>query len=211
MDLPNTATGPRKAQMAATWQIGVIAAMALLATACSSSRPAAPYPEAGGPATDPLTLTPAPGARGDGEGDDDTIETGRLDEKGDEEGTGTGTESGADGETGTASAPPPPAAPAVTASLNVGKADLAGGWTLESGGETCQLFMSLTSWSGGYRATTKGCNLPHLVAIASWNLNGKQVQLKNAKGEILAYLYPTAAERFTGSTHRGGTQVGFYR
>ena len=40
----------------------------------------------------------------------------------------------------------------------VGRTDLLGGWTITSGGDSCQLFMTLTSWTGGYRASTRGCN-----------------------------------------------------
>ncbi len=48
-----------------------------------------------------------------------------------------------------------PAAPA--AAGPVGRTDLLGGWTIASSGNSCQLFMTLTSWTGGYRASTRGC------------------------------------------------------
>lgn len=182
------------------WRIGLLAVFLAALGACQSTRSVAPLPTTtSGTPTDPLILAPGAGSE-DGE---DDIETSKIDgEDGtDEEGTDSGADTGA---------PPPPPPPA-SASLTVGRADLAGGWTLESEGERCQLFMSLTSWSGGFRATTKGCNLPHLVGIASWNLNEKQVQLKSSSGEILAYLYPTAAEKFDGQTRRGGMAISFFR
>ncbi|MEM9224627.1 MAG: AprI/Inh family metalloprotease inhibitor, partial [Pseudomonadota bacterium] len=73
---------------------------------------------------------------------------------------------------------PAAAVPAETQALEVGRTDLLGGWALSSGGETCQLFMSLTTWTGGYRASTRGCNSPQLAGISSWDLAGKTVTLK---------------------------------
>jgi hypothetical protein len=37
----------------------------------------------------------------------------------------------------------------------IGRGDLAGGWKITTPSDSCQLFMTLTSWSGGYRASTK--------------------------------------------------------
>ena len=50
-----------------------------------------------------------------------------------------------------AAAPPPP-----PADVDVGRADLLGGWTIAAAGDSCQLFMTLTTWSGGYRAIDEG-------------------------------------------------------
>src|SRR5690349_9270266 len=52
-----------------------------------------------------------------------------------------------------ASAAPQPASPGA-----LGRTDLLGGWTIASSGDSCQLFMTLTSWTGGYRASTRGCS-----------------------------------------------------
>lgn len=105
---------------------------------------------------------------------------------------------------------PPPAAPVAVAAatpepsadkaVSVGRTDLLGGWKIASGGDSCQLFMTLTTWSGGYRATTRGCNSAQLQRISAWDLQGKQVTLKGADGSVVATLYGAGGERFSGST-----------
>jgi hypothetical protein len=102
-----------------------------------------------------------------------------------------------------AAVPTPAAAtpePSADKAVSVGRTDLLGGWKIASGGDNCQLFMTLTTWSGGYRATTRGCNTPHLQKISAWDLSGKQVSLKGADGGTIATLYGSGAERFNGQT-----------
>ncbi|MEJ1159786.1 AprI/Inh family metalloprotease inhibitor [Prosthecomicrobium sp. N25] len=106
-----------------------------------------------------------------------------------------------------AGVPPALAAPAPASAeasaeraVAVGRTDLLGGWKIASGGDNCQLFMTLTTWSGGYRATTRGCNTPQLQKISAWDLSGKQVSLKGADGSTVATLYGAGAERFSGQT-----------
>jgi hypothetical protein len=101
---------------------------------------------------------------------------------------------------GTAAAAPAPAA----TDVEVGRTDLLGGWTLASGGDSCQLFMTLTTWSGGYRASTKGCSNAALQKISAWNMEGKQVQLLNDSGATVARLYPASKTQFNGQTEGGG-------
>lgn len=92
----------------------------------------------------------------------------------------------------------------------IGRADLLGGWKIASGGEQCQLFMNLTSWKGGYRASTRGCNSPALKNISAWDLNGKQVTLKDGNGAAIGSVFPTNSGRFSGQT-AGGRQLAFFR
>ncbi|WP_068084996.1 AprI/Inh family metalloprotease inhibitor [Polycladidibacter stylochi] len=106
-------------------------------------------------------------------------------------------------ETQIASAPP------ATQRAGLGRTDLLGGWTVASGGDNCKLFMTLTTWSGGYRANTRGCNDPSLSSIAAWNLNGNQVVLKDAAGGNLATLSGGGAA-FSGQTV-GGAPISFQR
>src|SRR5262249_24090747 len=54
---------------------------------------------------------------------------------------------------GTQTAMTAPATPGAA----LGRTDLLGGWTITATGDSCQLFMTLTSWTGGYRASTRGC------------------------------------------------------
>jgi hypothetical protein len=86
----------------------------------------------------------------------------------------------------------------------VGRTDLLGGWTLSSGGDTCQLFMSLTQWTGGYRASTRGCTRPDLAGISAWELAGNTVTLKGGEGgDQVASLVATDSQRFSGATATG--------
>lgn len=94
-----------------------------------------------------------------------------------------------------------PAAPAV----QVGRTDLIGGWKLASGGESCQLTMVMTTWTGGYRASTRGCSSPALKNVSAWNLNGSQVTLMDDSGATVARLYPSSKSQFEGQT--GGGQA----
>ncbi|AXS39033.1 AprI/Inh family metalloprotease inhibitor [Breoghania sp. L-A4] len=100
------------------------------------------------------------------------------------------------------------AAPAGAAQL--GRTEVLGGWTVTASGETCKLFMNLTTWSGGYRASTRGCSAGPLGQIAAWDLNGAQVVLKDSSGAVLAHLYKSAPERFNGQT-AVGQSIAFYR
>lgn len=93
----------------------------------------------------------------------------------------------------------------------LGRTDLLGGWTIASGGDSCQLFMTLTSWTGGYRASTRGCNNDVLKSISAWNLNGKQVVLAGQGGSPVARLASSGNNRFEGQTEGQGTAVTFYR
>jgi hypothetical protein len=94
---------------------------------------------------------------------------------------------------------------------DVGRTDLLGGWTVTSSGDTCQLFMTLTSWTGGYRASTKGCSSEALSSISAWNLDGKQVVLSSAAGTPVARLYSAGGARFDGQTDTGGAPISFFR
>jgi hypothetical protein len=93
----------------------------------------------------------------------------------------------------------------------VGRTDLLGGWTITSAGDSCQLFMTLTSWTGGYRASTRGCNSDLLKSISAWNLQGKQVVLAGQGGAPLAHLASSGTNRFDGQLEGQGTAVTFYR
>ena len=101
-----------------------------------------------------------------------------------------------------------PAAP--VAAGPIGRTDLLGGWTIASSGDSCQLFMTLTSWTGGYRASTRGCASEQLKSISAWNLNGSQVVLAGQGGSPVATLQNAGGTRFDGQISGGGP-VSFYR
>jgi hypothetical protein len=96
-----------------------------------------------------------------------------------------------------ASAPP-------AAAVDVSRVDLLGAWTVTAAGDSCQLFMTLTTWSGGYRASTKGCSTETMQTVAAWNLEGQQVQLLDDAGATVARLYPASKTQFNGQTPGGG-------
>jgi hypothetical protein len=98
-----------------------------------------------------------------------------------------------------------------TGTAELGRTDLLGGWTITSGGDSCQLFMTLTSWTGGYRASTRGCSNDILKSISAWNLQGKQVVLAGQGGTPVARLASSGNNRFDGQTEGQGTSVSFYR
>ena len=91
----------------------------------------------------------------------------------------------------------------------LGRTDLLGGWTITSAGDSCQLFMTLTSWTGGYRASTRGCTNQTLKSIQAWNLQGSQVVLAGQGGSPLATLASSGNNRFDGQA--SGQGVSFYR
>jgi hypothetical protein len=95
-------------------------------------------------------------------------------------------------------------AAAATAPGSLGRTDLLGGWTISAAGDSCQLFMTLTTWAGGYRASTRGCTNAALQTISAWNMDGGQVQLFNDAGTTLARLYPASKTLFNGQTEGGG-------
>lgn len=109
-----------------------------------------------------------------------------------------------DGTATVAAAPPP------STGGGIGRTDLLGGWTIAASGDSCQLFMTLTSWTGGYRASTRGCSSDVLKSISAWNLSGKQVTLSGQGGSPVATLNAAGSNRFDGQTG-GGVPVSFYR
>ena len=101
-------------------------------------------------------------------------------------------------------APPLDAGAPAAQGVQVGRTDLLGGWTISAAGETCQLFMTLTTWSGGYRASTKGCTNPAIQKISAWNMEGTQVQLLDDTNATVARLYATSKTQYSGQTAGGG-------
>jgi hypothetical protein len=88
--------------------------------------------------------------------------------------------------------------------VQLGRTDLLGGWTINAAGDSCQLFMTLTTWAGGYRASTRGCSGADLQTISAWNMEGTQVQLLNDAGATVARLSPSSRTQFNGQTAGGG-------
>jgi hypothetical protein len=109
---------------------------------------------------------------------------------------------------------PPGGADAQTAppaAGGLGRTDLLGGWTISTSADSCQLFMTLTSWTGGYRASTRGCSSDLLKSIAAWDLDGSQVVLAGQGGAPVARLQSSGNNRFDGSATGDAGVVTFYR
>ena len=79
---------------------------------------------------------------------------------------------------------------------------LIGRWSAGTGGTTCDVFLSLTKWTGGYRAASRGC-VGNAAAISAWDVQGKQVILADSSGNQVARLYQSVNERYDGSTATG--------
>jgi len=84
------------------------------------------------------------------------------------------------------------------------KESLIGRWTVASSGSTCDLFLALTKWTGGYRAASRNCAGP-AADISAWDVKGNQVVLSDSTGNQIASLYQSANERYEGSTTSGQT------
>ncbi|EFL88087.1 protease inhibitor Inh/omp19 family protein [Ahrensia sp. R2A130] len=80
--------------------------------------------------------------------------------------------------------------------------ELLGAWTVSSGGANCQIFLTLTKWSGGYRAASRACP-GSLKAVQAWDVKGKQVVLVDQSGGTTATLFRSADSRYDGSTTSG--------
>ena len=79
---------------------------------------------------------------------------------------------------------------------------LVGAWKVSTGGSSCQMFMALTQWSGGYRAASRGCP-GDAASVSAWNVSGSQVVLKDSNGNTVARLYASGATRYDGTTSGG--------
>ena len=86
----------------------------------------------------------------------------------------------------------------------VTRESLIGRWSVSSGGSSCDVFLALTKWTGGYRAASRGC-AGDASTISAWDVQGKQVILSDNSGNQVARLYQSGNERFDGSTSNGGS------
>tara|TARA_R110000868_G_scaffold1520_12_gene12163 strand:- start:30 stop:752 length:723 start_codon:yes stop_codon:yes gene_type:complete len=102
-----------------------------------------------------------------------------------------------------------PVQPAAS-SAQLSRADMLGAWQLAAASDNCQLFMTLTTWTGGYRATTKGCSSVELSNITAWDLENNRVVLVGATGSQVASLVSAGGNRFSGQT-KSGAQVSVSR
>jgi hypothetical protein len=79
---------------------------------------------------------------------------------------------------------------------------LVGAWKVSTAGSSCQMFMALTQWSGGFRAASRGCP-GDAASVSAWDVAGSQVVLKDSSGNTVARLFSSGASRFDGTTNSG--------
>jgi hypothetical protein len=85
---------------------------------------------------------------------------------------------------------------------DVTRDSMVGRWTISTGGNSCDVFLALTKWTGGYRAASRGCS-DQASLISAWDVQGKQVLLGDSSGNQFARLYKTGDKRFDGTTQAG--------
>lgn len=89
---------------------------------------------------------------------------------------------------------------------SVNREALLGTWQTQVGGGSCQLALSLTQWTGGYRAASLRC--PGAAAnIAAWDVSGNQVVLNDRNGNTVARVYQSGPQRYEGTLAAGGSIV----
>lgn len=99
-------------------------------------------------------------------------------------------------------APTSVAAAAPATALDVTKEAMVGNWRVTNAGASCDMFLTLTNLGSGSRGGTRGCVGP-LTTMGSWEVDGKQVVLKDRSGNVIGRLYKTADARFDGTTNNG--------
>jgi len=80
-----------------------------------------------------------------------------------------------------------------------------GQWALAGPSDSCQLFVTLTTWTGGHRASTRGCSSPELTSVGAWNIEGNLVVLKDNDGNPVARLAKTGETQYNGRLDLGGS------
>lgn len=86
----------------------------------------------------------------------------------------------------------------------VTREQMVGAWKVSTAGSSCQMFLALTKWSGGFRAASRGC--PGAAAnVTAWNVAGNQVQLKDSTGSTVAVLLSSGPTRYAGTA--GGSPI----
>lgn len=93
-------------------------------------------------------------------------------------------------------ASPPAGAPSLSQNA------LVGSWNVNTGGTSCQMFLTLTSYGGGSRGGTRGCP-GNLADLRIWKVSGSQLVLSDPDGTQIATLYSSGNERFDGQTSTG--------
>lgn len=98
---------------------------------------------------------------------------------------------------------------AAVSSGPISRNSVLGAYKVTTTGGNCQIILSLTKWTGGYRAASRGC--PGAVAdVSAWDVSGNQVVLKDSGGSNVANLSSAGGSRYEGRT-KTGQQISLYR
>lgn len=84
----------------------------------------------------------------------------------------------------------------------VTKNGLLGTWSVDTGGASCQMYLTLTKYGESSRGGTRRCP-DELANMRSWDLSGRQVMIYDDAGNTIARLYPTGDQRLDGQTANG--------
>lgn len=84
----------------------------------------------------------------------------------------------------------------------VTRESLVGAWKVTTAGSSCQMFMALTKWTGGFRAASRGCP-GDAASVAAWDVQGQQVVLSDSNGNKVASLFSSGSGSFNGQTNSG--------
>lgn len=95
--------------------------------------------------------------------------------------------------------------------IEFGQNALLGAWNVSSQADTCAMNLSLTTWTGGFRASTRKCTSAGLQSIGAWQLAGKQLTLLDTQGGTLARLFASGPNRFDGTTETGSNAISVFR
>lgn len=106
------------------------------------------------------------------------------------------------GDTQIAALDPDAQAAAAAAAPEITAGSVAGVWSVTVAGENCRVATPQTKFGQGFRAGPLRCPAP-MDGVKSWNVAGSQLAFYDEGGQVLARLYSTGSENFSGQTTNG--------
>lgn len=89
------------------------------------------------------------------------------------------------------------------AGAGIDENDMIGVWSAVTPAANCSVNLSLTSWQGGFRASTRNCGDVQLATLSAWSVEGQQVLLLGTEGTPLGRLFRTGPTRYAGQLETG--------
>ena len=85
----------------------------------------------------------------------------------------------------------------------ISREQMVGAWKVGISGSTCQMFLALTKWSGGFRAASRGCLVQRRMSQLEcfW----QSITAKRPNGGTVAVLLASGPTRYAGSA--SGTPI----